>query len=302
MVPMRRTSLLLALCALLAPPIHAQQARLLVSTDWLEENLQRSDLVILQASNDGSDYETEHIPGARLVQLDRIAWDGETGVGVELRKDSEIREAFEEAGVSNGSTVVVYGSSPMLAARLWMTLDVVGAGASEPLFLDGGIQLWKEEGRPTTTETPSVPRGRLTLQPDPERLVSADWILVRLGHDYLSLVDARPDDQYSGADGGSGGRYNPGHIPSARQLYWEELVESRDRPVFLPVGELANLFTAAGADPEDTVVSYCQSGLRASVTYMIARMLGYEARFFDGSWRDWGSRDYPHFPRRMALR
>ena len=299
---MRPTSLLLLLCALLAPPVHAQQARLLVSTDWLEDNLHRSDLVILQASNDGSDYEAEHIPGARLVKLDRIAWDGETGVGVELRQYSEIRATFEEAGVSNGSTVVVYGSSPMLAARLWMTLDVVGAGASEPLFLDGGIQLWKEEGRPVTNEAPSVSRGRLILQPDPKRLVSADWILVRLGHDYLSLVDARPDDQFSGADGGSGGRYNPGHIPSARQLYWEELVESRDRPVFLPVGELADLFLAAGADPEDTVVTYCQSGLRASVTYMIARMLGYEARFFDGSWRDWGSRDYPHYPRRTALR
>jgi thiosulfate/3-mercaptopyruvate sulfurtransferase len=131
--------------------------------------------------------------------------------------------------------------------------------------------------------------------------VSAEWILVRLGHDYLSLVDARPEDEYSGADGGLGGRLNPGHIPSARQLYWEELLESPERPIFLPVRELADRFLAAGADPGDTVVTYCQVGLRASVTYMIARMLGYETRFFDGSWRDWGSRDYPHYPRRANL-
>ncbi len=95
---------------------------------------------------------------------------------------------------------------------------------------------------------------------------------------------------------------NSGHIPSARQLFWEDLVESRERPLFLPVGELSDLFVAAGADPDDTVVTYCQVGLRASVDYMIARMLGYETRFFDGSWRDWGSRDYPHFPRRAAVR
>ena len=43
--------------------------------------------------------------------------------------------------------------------------------------------------------------------------------------------------------------------------------------------------TEAGADPGETVVTYCQVGLRASVTYMIARMLDYETRFFDGSWR-----------------
>jgi thiosulfate/3-mercaptopyruvate sulfurtransferase len=291
-------SLFLALCALLTSPLHAQQARLLVSGDWLEENLSRQDLVVLQASDDGSDYEEGHIPGARLVLMDRIAWDGATGVGVELRGLSDIRDALAGVGVSDRSTVVVYGTNPMVAARLWMTLDVVGAGASDPLFLDGGIQVWKEEGRPLSTEKPRVRRGRLNLRPQTSRLVSAEWILVRLGHDYLSLVDARPDDEFSGADGGLGGRFNPGHIPSARQLFWEDLIESREWPVFHPAGELTDLFLAAGADPGDTVVTYCQVGLRASVNYMIARMLGYDTLFFDGSWRDWGSRDYPHFPRR----
>jgi thiosulfate/3-mercaptopyruvate sulfurtransferase len=299
---MSRFSFLLALLGFLAYPASAQQARLLVSTDWLEDNLNRSDLVVLHASSDGSDYEQGHIPGARLLLLDRIAWEGETGVGVELRQYPEIRRALEEVGVSNGSTVVVYSTNPMLAARAWMTLDVVGAGLSEPLFLDGGLQVWKEEGRPVTKEIPTVSRGRLTLRPDENRLVTAEWILVRLGHDDLSLVDARPDDEYSGADGGLGGRVNPGHIPSARQLFWEDLVESRERPVFLPASQLAHRFVEAGADPGDTVVTYCQVGLRASVTYMIARMLGYETRFFDGSWRDWGAKDYPHFPRRATVR
>ncbi|NNM07434.1 MAG: hypothetical protein HKO65_20250, partial [Gemmatimonadetes bacterium] len=126
-------------------------------------------------------------------------------------------------------------------------------------------------------------------------------ILVRLGHAGLSLVDARPDDEFSGADGGLGGRVNPGHIPGAKQLFWEDLVESRERPLFRPVGDLAGLFLAAGADPGDTVVTYCKVGLRASVNYMIARMLGYDALFFDGSWQDWGARDFPHYPRRADI-
>lgn len=298
---MSRIKMAVALCALIPSLLQAQQARLLVTGEWVEENLHRSDVVVLHASENGADYRAEHIPGARLLLLDRIAWDGETGVGVELRGPVEIREALAEAGVSDGSTVVVYGSSPTLAARLWMTLDVVGAGAGDPLFLDGGMQVWKEEGRPVTSEIPRIVRGRLTLKPDWDRLVSAEWILVRLGHDNLALVDARPEEEFSGADGGLGGRLNPGHIPSARQLSWEELVESRDRPIFLPVRDLTDLFVRAGAEPGRTVVTYCQVGLRSSVTYMIARMLGYETRFFDGSWRDWGSRDYPHYPKN-ALR
>jgi len=300
MVHMLRLSSILAILALLPFPASGQQVRLLVSADWLEDNLARTDLVVLHASRDGSDYARGHIPGARLLLLDRVAWDGETGVGVELRRNVDIRNALEQVGVSNQSTVVVYGTDPRVAARVWMTLDVVGAGLSEPLFLDGGFQVWEEEGRAVTVEVPSVRRGDLSLRPDEDRVVSAEWILVRLGHDGLSLVDARPDDEYSGADGGLGGRVNPGHIPSARQLYWRDLVESQDRPVFLPADELADRFLAAGADPGDTVVSYCQVGLRASVTYMIARMLGYEARLFDGSWHDWGTRDFPHFPRRAT--
>jgi len=295
---MRSTSLALILLALLAPAVSGQQARLLVSTQWLEENLQRPDLVVLHASYDGADYQEGHIPGAHLVALDRITWDGETGVGLELREFAEIRSVLREAGLSNQSTVVVYGPDPVQAARLWMTLDVAGAGRAEPLFLDGGFGVWQAEGRPVSTETPRTPRGNVTLRPDPEKLASAEWILVRLGHDYLSLVDTRPEDQFSGADDGQGGRFNPGHIPSARQLYWEDLVESTERPVFRPVGELADLFVEAGADPGNTVVTYGQVGLRASVPYMIARMLGYEARIFDGSWREWSALDYPHFPRR----
>jgi len=297
---MSRMTLLLIVAALLPYPANAQQARLLVSTQWVEDNLHRSDLVVLHASRDGADYHAGHIPGARLIRLDQVSWDGDTGVGVELRRFVDIRDALAEAGVSDESTIVVYGSSPMVAARVWMTVDVAGAGTREPLFMDGGLQLWQEEGRALSSEVPSPSRGTLRLRPDENRLVTAEWILVRLGHDGLSLVDARPYDEYWGEDGGLGGRVNPGHIPSARQLFWEELVESRDRPVFLPAREMEALFIEAGADPGDMVVTYCQVGLRASVTYMIARMMGYETRFFEGSWRDWGSRDFPHFPRRAS--
>jgi thiosulfate/3-mercaptopyruvate sulfurtransferase len=277
-------------------PLQSAAGSLLVSTRWLEENLNRPDLVILHASTDGSDYDEGHIPGARLILGSQLYWDGPTDVGVELRSWREIAAVLEEAGVTNQSIIVVYGSNPMQAARLWMTLDVAGVGI--PRFLDGGLQLWREEERPLTTVLPQVPRGRVVVQPHTSRLVEAEWILARLGHDNLALVDARPDDEYTGTDNGLGGRVNPGHIPGARQLYWEELIESRERPVFLPWEELALRFQAAGADRQDVVVTYCQVGLRASVTYMIARLLGYDIRFYDGSWRDWGSRDYPVMPMR----
>ena len=86
---------------------------------------------------------------------------------------------------------------------------------------------------------------------------------------------------------------NPGHIPGAAHMYWEELVESRSIPRVHPRADLRELFERAGADADegDTVVAYCMVGWRASFTYLAARMLGYETKFYDGSWHDWGTRE-----------
>jgi thiosulfate/3-mercaptopyruvate sulfurtransferase len=274
-----------------APVPQESWTPLLVSPQWVQDNLDNRNLVILHASYDGSDYEEGHIPNARLIRMDRLVWEGEPEVGVELRSWREIGAVLAEAGVNNRSTIIVYGTNPMVAARLWMTLDVGRIGT--PYFLNGGFQRWVEEERPVTTLVPRVTPGRVAPRPQENLLIDAEWILARLGHDYLVLVDARPDDEFTGADGGLGGRVNPGHIPGAQQLFWEELIESRERPVFLSRAELEAKFTDRGASLDDTLVTYCQVGLRASVVYMIARMLGYDTRFYDGSWRDWGSRTYP---------
>ena len=88
-----------------------------------------------------------------------------------------------------------------------------------------------------------------------------------------------------------GGTSNPGHIPGAAQMYWEELVVSRPLPTVHSLDQLTELFLSAGAEEGDTVVAYCMVGWRASFTYFAARLLGDETKFYDGSWRDWGTRE-----------
>ena len=46
-------------------------------------------------------------------------------------------------------------------------------------------------------------------------------------------------------------------------------------------------FEKVGMDPDKTTVYYCGSGIRASVSYLIARHLGFPALLYDGSYQEW---------------
>ena len=44
---------------------------------------------------------------------------------------------------------------------------------------------------------------------------------------------------------------------------------------------------AAGATADKRVISYCHIGQQATVVYFAARLLGRDARLYDGSWDQW---------------
>ena len=272
------------------PQLSQEDPGLLVSADWLSDHLADPQVVVLHADMQKSRYEAGHIPGARFLDMNQIVWEGEPAWGTEMRSLAEIDMALEMAGVSEGQHMVVYAPNPLFAARVFMTLEVMGLRGNVSM-LDGGFGGWQEDGREISVESPTFNRGSISLVAQDDILVTADWIHQRLLDPGTALVDARPDDEYTGEDGGLGGTSNPGHIPGAAQMYWEELVVSRPLPTVHSLDQLTELFLSAGAEEGDTVVAYCLVGWRASFTYFAARLLGYETKFYDGSWRDWGTRE-----------
>lgn len=263
---------------------------MLVSTEWLARRLGDPGLVILQVESRDERYSEGHIPGALPLPYERIAWDGENEEGAEILPLKEIQGTLEALGLNDSDHIVVYSSHPLLATRLWLTLDIMGVGRSISL-LDGGLPAWREESRPISTETPEPPSpGTLTLRPRTDVVVDAEWVRANLEDAGIVLVDARPEPEYTG-EGQETERV--GHIPGAGNAPWEEMIQSRELFRLRSVEELAANFVRAGADPGEKVVPYCVVGLRASLDYYVARLLGYETLFYDGSWRDWANRGLP---------
>jgi thiosulfate/3-mercaptopyruvate sulfurtransferase len=260
---------------------------LVVSTAWLASHLNDPSIVLIQVEHDDS-YNEGHIPGARaLSYMDIVASSG--GLSSELPSADRIREAFEKLGVSDQSRVIAYASEGPMASRALFTLDYIGH--ERFAMLDGGLKQWRAEGRPVTREVPAVVRGHLTVQAQPERVATANWITAHLGKPGVSLIDTRTDGEYVGA-GERHGMPSAGHIPGARQLQWEQLFRDGDSPLLKDRAELQRLY-AARVNAGDTVATYCWVGYRASMTYFIARYLGYPVKLYDGSYQDWQARKLP---------
>ena len=122
--------------------------------------------------------------------------------------------------------------------------------------------------------------------------VDADWVRARLGDSGLVLLDTRTREEYDGT-GGRRGLPSLGHLAGARLLLWQDLVVQEGSPYLRAPDQLRRIYRAAGVAPGNRVVTYCYVGYRASLTYFVARVLGHEARFYDGSYDDWARRRYP---------
>lgn len=283
----RFVSLALVLCC--APCLVSQELRpadgkthseLLVSTQWLSEHLADPKLVILDVGMSGmaSKFGDAHIPGAREFRDEDMAEGSE-----ELLPADRLKANLEAIGISDDSRVVIYSSHwfPM-AARLFFTLDYLGF--KNATLLDGGIEKWMAEKRPTTSDLTKITRGLLTIHAHPEIVAKIGEVqqLTTAADPHVVLLDARPK-----------GRYEAGHLPGAVDLFWQETLVSRNDLSLKSPDELRKMYAAIGAVPGKKVVSYCEVGEQASYAYFVARYLGYDAQMYDGSYDEWTKQKQP---------
>lgn len=272
----------------------ATRDRLVVSTDWLAKHLADPDLVILQVG-DKAAYDAGHIPGARLMNLADIAAPpaGPDPLFLEMPEPEALRAKLAALGISDRSRIVVYPSRDIQSAtRVVFTLDAAGLGARTSL-LDGGLGVWKAEGRATSTQAPAVTPGKLAAFKFKPLVVDAAFVKAHASAPGYVVVDARAPEFYTGAKaGGSPTKpHKAGHIAGAKSVPFTA-VTTPDLKVS-PADEIAARFKAAGVKKGDTVVAYCHVGQQASATLFAARTLGLNVLLYDGSFEDWSRRDGP---------
>ena len=247
--------------------------RLLVNSTWLNEHRNDKNVVVLHVTWQPADYAKGHIPGAALLSWNDFVIQNDSQAS-ELPSVEKLKATFERVGVSNNSTVVVYGD-PLAAGRAFMTLEYLGH--RDVRLLDGGLPGWTAAGYALATDDVVAKPGKLTPKIR-NFVVDANWVNEHRTQPKYTLIDARPVNEFTGADeqqpGHGGMKHVGGHIPGAQNIYWTRFLKSREEPVLLPVSELKALFEGAGVNGDKTVVVYCAVGMRASFAYFVSRYLG----------------------------
>jgi thiosulfate/3-mercaptopyruvate sulfurtransferase len=265
----------------------------LVSTDWVAENLDHTDKIRLVESNeDVLLYSTGHIRNA--VHIDWM-----TDLNDAIRRDYLDAEHFaslmERNGISNDTTVVFYGDkNNWWATYAFWVFKLFGF--VDCRIMDGGRMKWLSEGRETTTDVPTFPAGSYKASQRADYKIRAfrDQVLDHVSHDQ-PLVDVRSPQEYSGEllhmpGSPQEGALRGGHIKGARSVPWSRAVAAD--ATFKPADELRAIYeTEQGLSPDKSVIAYCRIGERSSHTwFVLTYLLGYPSvRNYDGSWTEWGN-------------
>jgi thiosulfate/3-mercaptopyruvate sulfurtransferase len=252
-----------------APRSAAAAVDPLVSTDWLQQHLNDTQVRVI-ATGDQGRFERGHIPGARFLEhMDTI------GGGHTLLPPDKLAVVLARAGAADGMHIVLYGDSPMTTGWVFMALASVGHEADVSM-LDGGIELWRSEGRTVAATAPPPATGALTVHPAPDLAVDAAWVKGHLDSPAIRLLDVRTT-----------GEWNAGHLPNATLVLWQDLFSDQRSLKFKSPDDIRALFAKAGVKPGQQVVTYCMVGMRASLMYWAAKSVGLPAHVYVGSWQDW---------------
>ncbi len=271
------------------------QPELVVTTDWLATHLADPSLVVVQVdmpsmpdmSGMGSPYADGHIPGARELDYNQLAINVD-GIGLELPPVQTLKATFEQLGISSSSHVVLMGP-PLMVTRAWYTMHYLGL--PNVSALDGGITKWKGEGRPADKTRPTVTRGKIVPNAQPQIVATSAYVLAHIGKPGISFLDTRTVGEYDGS-GERHGMPSTGHIAGARRLEWHDLFKNDSDFTLQDQATLAKLYKER-VTPGDTVVTYCYIGYRASGSYFVALLLGYPAKLYDGSYDEWAKKQLP---------
>jgi thiosulfate/3-mercaptopyruvate sulfurtransferase len=269
------------------PPLKNFDHPRLIETRELLNLTSHPSIRIIDMRTSFLDYLKGHIPNAVYLHFENLLIP-ERGTPAQAPDRICLERLLgDNLGVSNHMWVILYSekSNPNATFLAW-TLDFLGH--KKVGILNGGWEKWASEKHPTTQEFPPLLPSKFFGKAIRDTLAEKKWVRERLTAKNVVILDARPPKQYSGEEGEEIRR---GHIPGAKNVFWETTLEGEEVRVWKKKEDLEKLFAESGVTKDKETIVHCQTGREASHLYFTLKyVLGFpNVRLYRGSWLEWSA-------------
>lgn len=298
------------------PMEHLERYKQLVYPEWVNmlisgekpPEYEGNDFVICHGHyRNRSAYEEGHIPGAIDVDTNWL----ESTTTWNRRSPEELKETLEKLGITENTTVVLYGrfsfpdnddpfpgSSAGHLGSIRAAFIMMYAGVKDVRILNGGLQSWEDEGFEVTTKEFS-PKNRVqfgvNIPGRPELAVDVPEAKEMIASEDAEIVCVRSWPEYIGEVSGYNYIEKTGRIPGAvfgncgTDAYHMENYRNLDHTC-REEREVAETWAEVGIVPEKHNAFYCGTGWRGSEAWLNAWLMGWpRVSVFDGGWYEWSN-------------
>ena len=267
----------------------------LVDVNWLHDNLQAEELIILDASvppvvpgyeSLNSEACFQAVPGARRFDYDTKICKQDSSLPHMMPGADLFQEEVRKLGINSDSVIVIYDDVGLYSSpRAWWMLRAMGH--EQVAVLDGGLRGWIAAGFATTDSLQTdCPTGNFEASFTEESFCDFSVVLSSLEDASCVILDARSSGRFYGTAPEPRPGIRGGHMPNAQNLPFPELLNEGSMK---PVAELQEIFSAIVTDDKRLITS-CGSGLTACILTFAAYLAGHRnLSVYDGSWIEWGA-------------
>ena len=277
----------LLLFLLLSVSLFAAKEDYFVDAQWLRENIDNKNLLILDSRGSKASYMAGHIPGAVLTSWPEFSrMDGKADTSSQwgvLKEKGQLEEALQRIGLNRDSEVIIY-TDPVKGfgedARLLWMLNYVGM--TNVKILEGGIGAWKISGRKTASFGSRSKKGNFTISEyNKDIIISTEALAKNLQE--VAILDAREAAEYAGEK--NYGEAKLGRIPGAKNIFFLDFMDSNG--MLKSREQIDKLVAESGLDSTKAIVTYCTGGIRSSMAWLALTAYGYKAVNYDSSFAGW---------------
>lgn len=263
----------------------------LVSVEWLAENLENQNLIILNATipkvTDNSNQnptEVKQIKNARFFDIKNVFSDVSSGLPNTFPSAEQFEYEAQKLGINNNSLIVVYDVYGFYScARAWWLFK--SFGHKNVAVLDGGLPAWNAKNYPVEVQQEYTGvQGDFSANYQENSIKNYKEVLTKTQDANTVILDARATNRFTGKTPEPRAGLRSGHIPNSKSLPFSQLIKDGK---FMSDEELAEKFKVY-ANKE--LVFTCGSGVTACILALGAEKIEHKnISIYDGSWTEWGS-------------